>query len=53
MCCFDADYLPYFSQGSVFSFHAFVCSLILISEKQGIERILTLPYSYKGEKFTK
>ena len=40
----------YYPQMSVFSFHTF-CSLISVSKKPNIERMLTLPYSHNWQKF--
>ena len=44
----DADHLLYYSPMSVFSFHTF---LIPVSKTRDIERMLTLLYQYKWQKF--
>ena len=38
---------------NLFIFLLFSSKLLLPSKKQGIERILTYPYSYKWQKFSK
>ena len=54
MSCFDADYLyTVLSTDACILFSCFCYSLISVSQKQVIERVLALPYSYKGQKFIK
>ena len=54
MSCFDADYLyTVLSTDVCILFSCFCYSLISVSQKQVIERVLALPYSYKGQKFIK